>query len=181
MTNNSAQLKESIKNLSKEDLEKLVLKTAVKDKSFRDFLWVNYIDKELGEKDLYEKTLADLDVLICKRYKGFSPTIQTANMLAACSKRINEFSKISKNKTLEADLLVYILELAFSDRHDFGTCFTVFDYKVALLLKRLISLVTKKMHEDYLLDYKEKINYYLKTLHTTSDHCDFVYVMPQEL
>ncbi|MEI8204607.1 MAG: hypothetical protein WCH34_16425 [Bacteroidota bacterium] len=177
----SSEVKEKIKTLSKEELEKLVIKAATKDKGFYDFLLVNYIDKELGEKDLFQQAIDDLDVLFYKRYKGLSETLQMTNMLVACSKRINEFSDICKNKYLEADLIIYVLEIAFANTKEFGTSFTAFDYKVAMLVKRLITLVTKKMHEDYMLDYKEKINYFLKVLHQNSDHIDSIYAMPKTL
>ena len=93
-----------------------------------------------------------------------------ANMLSACIKRINEFTKISKNKALEADLLMYILEIPFSlNETMFGTCFTQYDTKVAMILKRLINVVTKKLHEDYKIEYEEKINNYLQILHRNSN------------
>ena len=177
----TADIKEKIKTLSRQDLEKLVLKAASGDKGFHDYLLVNYFDKESGEKDLYHYAINDLNLLFRKRYRGFSETLQTANMLAACTKRINEFAKVCKNKNLEADLIMCVLEIPFADTNEFGTCFTVFDHKVAMLVKRLITLVTKKMHEDYIIDYKEKINYYLKVLHRTSNHNDFVYSMPASI
>ncbi len=92
-----------ISTLPKKELEKLVLKAAQKDKSFHDYLMVNYFEKENGEQDLFDKAKADLNVLFTKRYKGYSEEQQTAGMLTACAKRIGEFSKICKNKNLEAE------------------------------------------------------------------------------
>ncbi len=171
-----------IEKLSKKELEKLVLKAASKDKSFHDYLFVNFADKDFGENDLFKEAKSDIHKLFFKSYKGYSPQLQSANMLSACIKRINEFSKICKNKNLEADLLVFVLDEAFT--HDpafFGTCFTNFDYKAGLILKRLITLVTKKLHEDYLADYKEKINIYLSRLKSTSSHLDFIYHLPEKI
>ncbi len=83
---------------------------------------------------------------------------------------------------MEADLLVYLLEVPFSHTPDlFGTCFTRFDTKVAQILKRLITLVTKKLHADYRIEYEDKINNYLKALHGTSNHLDMIYDMPQSI
>ena len=48
-----------ISSLSKKELEKLVLKAAVKDKSFHNYLLVNYFDKEYGEKDLFDQAKED--------------------------------------------------------------------------------------------------------------------------
>jgi len=171
-----------IRNLSRKDLEKLVHKAASNDKNFHDYLMVNYVDKDFGEKDLFEEAKSDIYKLFFKSYKGISPQLRSANMLSACIKRINEFSKICKNKNLEADLLVLVLDEAFSNESDFfGTCFTNFDYKVGLVLKRLITIVTKRLHEDYLADYKEKMNVYLSRLKKTSSHLDFIYNLPEKI
>ncbi len=178
----SIEVKNQIKGLSRQDLEQIVLKIAAKEQSAFDFILVNYLEKEEGEKDLFEKTKSDLDVLFYKGYKGFSEELRLANMLAACIKRINEFTKVSKNKLMEADLLIYVLDVPFSLSTDlFGTCFTQYDSKVGLIVKRLITLVTKKLHPDYLNDYKYIINGYLKVLHQTSSHNDTIYNLPKTI
>ncbi len=81
---------------------------------------------------------------------------------------------------MEADLLMYVLNEPFSlPDGSFGTCFTQFDAKVAQIVKRLITLVTKKLHEDYKIEYDAKINSYLKILHNRSGHINLVYNMPR--
>lgn len=176
------ETKEQIRQLAHEDLQDIVVKLAAKEKWAYDFIFVNYLDKELGEKDLFEETKADLESIFWKRYKGFSEQLQLANMLGACIKRINEFTKISKNSSLEAELLLFILEIPFSlPTHMLGTCFTQYDTKVAMIVKRLINVVTKKLHEDYRIEYRETINNYLQILHRTSGHIDTVYNLPNEI
>lgn len=171
-----------ISTLSKKDLEKLVLQAAAKDKSFHDYLLVNYFEKEFGEQDLFEEAKSDLDALFVKRYKGYAEEQKTANMLAACGKRITEFSKVCKNKNLEADLILYVLEIPFSmGEKSFGTCFTAFNHKTVLLVKRLMTLVESKMHEDFKIQYQSKINDYLNFLHSYSRHLDYVWVLPKSI
>ena len=178
----TTEIKEQIKNLSHKELEQIVLKLAAKEKSVCDFLLVNYLDKESGEQELFEKTKADLDILFQKGYKGFSEQLQLANMLASCIKRINVFTKVSKNKILEADLLLYVLDTPFSlSTSLLGTCFTKYDTKVAMIVKRLITLVTKNLHEDYKVEYESAINDYLTILHRTSSHIDMVYNLPKAI
>lgn len=179
MANRRTEIKEQLSALPKNDLIAIIVKLAAKRANY-DFLLVNYLDKDSGEKDLYEEARRDLDTLFRKRYKGFSEELQIANMLSACVKRINEFTEVSKNKKLEADLLLYVLEVPFSlSTNMFGTCFTQYDYKVGLLVRRLINLVTKKLHPDYLVEYKDKLNEYLTILHRTSDFNDTIYVLPK--
>ncbi len=178
----SVEIKEGIAALSKKELEKLVIKAASKDKSFYNYLFVNYFNKESGEQELHNKTKADLDTLIHKSYRGFSEELQLANMLSACVKRINEFSKVCKNKKFEVDLIMYVLEIPFSANSNYlGTCFTAFDYKVGLLVKRVITLLTKKLHPDYLIQYTQTINQYLIVLHRTSSHMNLVYSLPKTI
>jgi len=56
-----------------------------------------------------------------------------------------------------------------------------YDYKVGLLLKRLITLATKKMHPDYLVDYQEKINDFLTQLHKTSNRINTIKELPEKI
>ena len=175
----SKEEKEQIKSLPKKDLENIIIKLATKKENYH-YLLVNYLDKESGEQELFQEAKADIDKLCTKRYKGFSEQLQIANLIATCVKRISEFSKVSNKKNLEADLILYALEIPFSYHSGmFGTCFTQFDYKTGLLLKRLITIVTKKLHEDYVEDYRVIINEYLNRLHSTSDHLDSIYDLPK--
>lgn len=176
------QTKERIKRLDHKDLQDIVISLASKEKMVYNYILLNYLDKESGEQDLFEATKADLEIIFRKRHKGFSEELQIANMLGACIKRINEFTKISKNKVLEAELLLYILQVPFSlPTNMFGTCFTQYDTKVAMIVKRLITIVTKKLHEDYKIEYEDKINEYLQILHRTSNHIDKVYNLPGKI
>ncbi|MEI7594206.1 MAG: hypothetical protein WCK02_00545 [Bacteroidota bacterium] len=177
----NTEIKQQLATLSKEKLLEIVQKLATKKENF-EFLMLNYLDKENGEKDLFIKAKDDLNGLFFKRYKGFAEELQLANMLSACTKRINEFTKLSKNKKLEADLLVFVLDEAFSyNSKMYGTCFTAFDYRVGLMVKRLVTILTKKIHEDLVLDYKGKANFYLSRLHATSDFLDSIYSLPKNI
>jgi hypothetical protein len=174
-----ADFKKQIKSLSKAELESIVISVASKHKEIYDFLTVNYFDTGFGEEDLFNEAKADIQLLFTKKYKGFSEELQLANMIEACVKRINEFDKLCKRKNLCADLLMMVLDEVFVYPEElFGTCFTKFDYKAGLLLKRLITLVTTKLHPDYKPEYEKKINQYLETLHRNSGHIDFINGLP---
>jgi hypothetical protein len=173
---------DAVLKLSRTDLEKLVLLAAQKNKDFHDFLLVNYAENEGGEKELFEEAKADLETLFRKRYKGFSEELQLANMLAACHKRINEFGKICNKKDLELELILYVLNIPFSlTTNMFCTCFTQYNYRVVLLVKRAVTLLKNKLHEDYRIEFEPTINNYLTILHSTSSHLDFVNVLPKSI
>ena len=68
----TGELKELINAIPEKELQKLVLKAALKDKEFSDYLLVNYFDKEFGEKLLFDETISNINQLFNKSYKGSS-------------------------------------------------------------------------------------------------------------
>src|ERR1035437_1061151 len=179
MPRNKAILKEQINELSKKELADIVVKLAGKRYNY-EYLLVNFLDKDGGEQTLFEEARDDIDKLNQKEFKGRTIQHQLAKKLNACSKRITEFTIETKSKKLYADLILYVLELQFANSSKvFGARFSGYDYKVGLLLKRLITLVTKKLHPDYLIDYQEKINEFLTKLHRTSNRINTIKELPQ--
>lgn len=176
------ETKDQIKQLDIKSLQEIVVKLAAKDKIAFDFIKVNYLDKESGEQELFEEAKSDLTYIFMKSQKGYAPELKMAKTLAECVRRINAFGKVSTNKIMEADLLVFVLEEAFSvpDKM-FGTCFTQFDNKVASILNRLINIVTKKLHQDYLNDYQDSINNYLKRLHKNAFFVPKIRQLPESI
>ena len=179
MAKKYTEIKEPINALSKKELVEIVLKLAANKDNY-NYILVNYLDKQGGEVELLEDAKNDIDDLKYKRYKGFAEQQKLANLLSACTKRINDFTKVSKNKKLEADLILYVLQIPFSLKdHMFGTCFTAFDYKVGVLVKRLVTIITKKLEPDFILDYRNIINEYLEILHRRSNHINTIYYLPK--
>lgn len=178
---NKAILKEQLAQLSKKELAEMVLKLAGKRYNY-EYLLVNFLDTESGEQTLYEEALEDIDLLCEKDFKGSTELKKLVKKLNACVKRINEFTIETKSKKLEADLVLYVLELQFENPTKiFGARVSGYDYKVGLLLKRLISLVTKKIHPDYFIDYQDKINDMLTRLHKTSNRINTIKELPDKL
>ena len=181
MSRSKAILKEQVNELSKKELVDIVLKLAGKRYNY-EFLLVNFLDKDGGEQTLYDEAYEAIDKLSQKEYKGRTLQHQLAKRLNACTTRITEFKVETKSKKLEADLVSYVLELQFENPPSvFGARFSGYDYKVALLLKRLISIVTKKLHPDYLIDYQDKINDYLQRMHKTSNRIKTIYDLPTHI
>lgn len=181
MPRDKAILKEQLAQLSKKELAEMVLKLSAKRYNY-DFLLVNFLDTDGGEQTLFEEAKEDIDRLCQKEYKGRTTQHQLAKKLNACTKRITEFTIETKSKKLEADLILYVLELQFANpARVFGAKFSGYDYKVGLLLKKLIGLVTKKLHSDYLVDYQDKINEFLNKLHKTSDRINTIYQLPESI
>lgn len=178
---NKTLLKEQLAELSKKDLADMVLKLAAKRYNY-EFLLVNFLDRDGGEQTLFEEAKEAIDLLNKKEYKGRTVQHQMVKRLNACTKRISEFTVEAKSKKLEADLVLYVLELQFAQpKKVFGARVSGYDYKVGLLLKKLISIVTKKLHPDYLIDYQDKLNVFLEKLHHTSDRVNTIKDLPQTI
>ena len=176
------EFKQIISSLEKKELEKLVLKAASTNKAFHDYVLVNFVDSELGEQDLFDQVKQDLVQLTLKRHKGYAPELKFANYLQACNKRITEFSKVNKTKILELELIMTVLNSAFNASGcSFGTCFTKFNHQVFLLVKKAITIIEKKIHEDLRMEYVPQINAYLKRLHDSSDYLDYINDLPFKL
>lgn len=181
MVHNKALLKEQVSELSKKELVEIVIKLSAKKPNF-NFLLINYLDKNGGEQSLYDEVIEDIEVLYQKEYKGRTIQHQMVKRLKASTKKLTEFTSSVKNKKLEADLMVYLLELELSQPSKvFGARFSGYDYKVGLLLKKLISLVSKKMHPDYLIDYQDKINDFLDKIHQTSNQIQTIKDLPNAI
>lgn len=178
MSTSKALIKEQLQQFSRSELIEIVLKMASKRYNY-EFLLVNLIDPENGELTLFLEAKEDIDKLSQKFFQGRTVQHQLAKRLNAIVKRIREFTIETKSKKLEADLILYVLELQFSyPEKVFGAHFSGYDYKVALLLKKLITLITKKLHPDYLIDYQDRINSFLTQIHRTSNRINTVYDLP---
>lgn len=175
-------IKQTVARLSKNELEKLVIRVAQKYEQFHNYLLVTHADPKFGEEFLFEQAKTDLEILFRKRYKGFSEELQLANMLAASLKRINEFGKVCKNSELELRLIMEALSIPFTQSTNmFCTCFTAYNHKVYLLLRKAVTILQKKLHEDFKLEYEARLNEYLNIMHRTSGHLDYIYNLPNKV
>jgi uncharacterized membrane protein YheB (UPF0754 family) len=171
----SKGFKEQIAELSRKDLENIIIKIAGKEQSVFDYIQVNYLDKEFGEQELYEKTLDKIRATMQSGARGILQK-SLAKEISLCRKHIKEFTDISKNKVLETELVRFVVNFYFKRyKKHLGTCFTTFDSNLGSMLKRLITLVTKHLHPDLLEDYREELTAHLKAMRTSSYHLDDTY------
>jgi hypothetical protein len=158
-------VKDAIKQLSKAELEKLVLKAAVKHKSFNDFLLVNYAPEGMGEEDLYEQAVEKIDMCYSKSYLGRSYEKKQNRRLMAQVAIIAAFDKHCKQKHYTLLLLLSLVKTQLGDKAiTFGTWYQAYDNKIASLIKRINLIATKKLHPDLLRDYKADINWCISEL-----------------
>jgi len=178
----SKQFKDAIRQIPTDDLQKLVIELAGKHKEIHDIINVRFVEKEDAGDELFETTKGDIEMeMVLLRGRG--PVQKSiASSMAWCVKQINHYAKVTKNKQGEADLLQVLIQKTFDLYVDeLGTCWTVFDSKLAVTTKRFYTLVTKNLHEDLLMDYREALNRFLRLLHKNCNHLDFVFDMPEEV
>lgn len=174
-------LKAGLSQFSRKELEDMVIKLAGKRHNF-EFLLINYFDREGGEQWLFGEALDGLERIFEKEYKGRSVQHREVKRLNASAKLIKEFAVEVKNKKYEADLMLHVLqrEFAFPDEM-FGVGFSSFDYKLALWVKKLLQILTEKIHPDYLVDYQDELNRMLQKLHRRSYRINTVKLLPKEI
>lgn len=181
MPRDKVLLKEQLAQFSKQELANMLLKLANKRFNY-EFLLVNFLDKENGEKILFDEAIVDIDLLCQKEYRAATELKKQVKKLSECVKRINEFTVETKSKKLETDLVLYVLKLQFAHYPKmFGKKTSSYDYKVGLLLKRFIKLITKELHEDYFADYQDTVNDFLEKLHKTSDRINTIKLLPKHV
>ena len=130
--------------------------------------------------DELQKLVIELEMVMLR---GRGPVQKRiAASMAWCVKEINHFAKVTKNKQREADLLQFLIQKTFDSYEDeLGTCWTVFDSKLAVTTKRFYTLTTKNLHKDLFMDYRDALNRFLSLLHKNCNHLDFVFDMPNEV
>lgn len=178
----SKEFKQAIKEIPVGELQKLVMQFASKNREIYNIVNIQYVNGSDAENEFFEETK---EKIIAEIYFISDRGIIQKNVAKAITKSvgyINHFSKVTKNKVREAELLLCLLNGAFKHyANELGTCWTVFDSKLAITTNRLYNLVSKKLHKDYLIEYSEPMNRFLKILHTQSNHLDYVYNMPKSL
>lgn len=175
------EFKQQISELPQQELAKLVIRIAAKDKVFSEYIKLTYFKGEIDENEVFETYKSKIHGLILKRYKGYANEEKASHFIAACNKELMNFEKVSKNKELLVELILVVLDCAQNDfGARFGTCFTAYEYKCSLLLKKVIKIITNQMHEDMILDYKYKINTYLSRI-KTSKYLDYISALPNEI
>jgi len=177
----TSDFKKQVKELSKSDLEKIVLKFAGKDKFLWGFLQVYYLNPHSGAQELFEQTQEGLLILFEKPFKGKTEAMRRTRLITACLKYIADFTKIVKQPNLEAELIMQVLDYQFSLPSKLGSHYQTYDNRIARTVKKLIDLILKKVHEDYHIEYAARVDGYLTLLHQRIPYNIIVSGLPAKL
>lgn len=178
----SKEFKTNVQKIPTNDLQKLVLKLARSNQEVYDMINIAYLGNEEARLDFFQDRKKAIDVHLFQRSIRGPVQKSIAKAMANAVKEINYYKRITGDNTGEAELLNYLLGEIFDNfSTDLGTCWTVFDSKLGVTTKRFLNLVTKKLHEDLLLDYKGDINNYLCILHKQSNPIDTIFGLPESI
>ena len=169
-------LKEILFEQDKKVLVKLIFKQANKYPDFLSSLIMEFGDKEEYENELFDKykTLISKELIAWTRYRV--PQLHNYHIIKNTVRQLNEFCKHCKNKNMEADLLMLILDHIFENyKTQLGTIYVKFDNKTAITLQRAINLVSNKLHPDYQNEYIDKLNSMVNILKISSTSLNSVF------
>lgn len=176
-------LKPYLETLDANQKDKLLYRLLKKDQQLMDQLYYKHIAPD--ELDVrFADVESEVKGALFGVYRAKSDELALAKAIGEAKKVINRFTKVDKRPEKEVALLMIILKAVFEDVDNparLGTCWRRYDLSVAQTLKRVITLIGNKLHEDYQLDYKGKIDRYLLRIKSASGFNDFVYDLPQEL
>jgi hypothetical protein len=178
----SKDFKTAISEIPADELQKLVLQAASKSQEIYDWINIHYVDKKEAKKQLFIETKDKAlgEVYGYRDHRIIQKSL--AKAIGNAVKHINYYAKITNDFVGEAEVLNSILTFVFERfADDLGTCWTVFDSKLAVTTNRFYNLVTKKLHEDYRIEYHENLNRCLEILHAKSNHLDYIYNMPKSI
>lgn len=154
----TADFKKQVKQLSRTELETVLLKFAGRDKQLWGHLYIHYINPTFGVEELLEQTQEGLVTIFEKPYRGKTETIRRIRCITASLKYVAEFAKIVKQPELEVELLLQVVEYQLSLPSKLGTHYQSYDNKVTRLIKKIIDLLDKKVHPDYHLEFAPRVN-----------------------
>ncbi|OFX36972.1 MAG: hypothetical protein A2X08_16940 [Bacteroidetes bacterium GWA2_32_17] len=174
----SVELKNKLKELSKEELLKIINKFANKHKDISDILEHDYVHSETND-ELYEDLKDDLEFEMSNISYGRVIQKSLAKSISYCIKEINSFKRTTKSSYHEALALQFLLNLILDNySNELETCWTIFDSKVVSTSKRYFNAVLY-LHEDYHIEFINDFEKILKMVKNKCGHFDSIYCLPK--
>ena len=179
---NIKDLQPYLESLSDKQKDKLIIQLLKKDKLLMEKLYFKHMASPQEYDQLYEDFKTQIAQKFNTSYRAHSQELANAKAINEAKRVIDHFTKIDKDPIKEAEMLLMILNVVLNQSDaNLGTCWTKYDLTVTQTIRRLITVICNKIHEDHLLDFKPKVDKYLKLLKSHSNFNDFVWDLPDEL
>lgn len=177
----SPDFKKALKRLPESEKEALLLRAVRRDAElYATFRYELLADVTLAH--IQEETADRIHELFNVAVSGRLLNRSLVKALRASVQEAARARRITKNKQLEIDLLVYALRQC-TDNYSgqFDSVYDGFFNATARLAARLPAIVLKNLHEDLWVEYKAEIDDVLQTLHSRSKSRNLKFELPQKL
>ena len=176
----SSDFKKALKRLSESEKETLLLRAVRRDAElYETYRFELLADVTLGQ--IQEETADRIHELFNVAVTGRLLNRSLVKALRASVQEAARARRITKNKQLEIDLLVYILRQCIDNYSgQFDSVYEGFFNGTARLAARLPALVLKSLHEDLWLEYKGEIDEVLRELHGRSKSRHLKFELPRQ-
>ncbi len=177
----SPDFKKALKRLPESEKEALLLRAVRRDAElYETFRFELLADVTLAQ--IQEEAADRIHELFNLAVSGRLLNRSLVKALRASVQEAARARRITKNKQVEIDLLLYILRQC-TDNYSgqFDSVYDGFFNATARLAARVPALVLKALHEDLWLEYKSDIDDVLGQLHTRSKSRHLKFELPREL
>lgn len=177
----SAEFKKALLRLSDKQKEALLLRAVRRDAELYDTLCFELLPDATTET-VFEQASDRIHELFNVAVTGRLLNRSLTKALQKATKEVARARRITKDKRLEIDLNLYMLQLIFDNyTGQFESVYAGFYTATARLAARTTQLVASNLHEDLWLEYKAEVDGYLQQLHGRSKSHGLKFALPREL
>ncbi len=176
----STDFKKALKRLPESEKEALLLRAVRRDAElYETFRYELLADVTLGQvqEEAADRIHESFNVAVTGRLlnRSLVKAVRASVQEAARARRI------TKNKQLEIDLLVYIIRQCVDNYSgQFDSVYDGFYNATARLAARVPALILKSLHEDLWVEYKEEIDEILTELHGRKKSRQLKFELPRK-
>ncbi|MBJ6109763.1 hypothetical protein JAO73_12115 [Hymenobacter sp. BT523] len=175
----SAEFKKALKRLSEAEKEALLLRAVRRDAElYETFRFELLADVTLAQ--VQEETADRIHELFNVAVTGRLLNRSLVKAVRASVQEAARARRITKNKQLEIDLLLYILRQCIDNYSgQFDSVYDGFYNATARLAARVPALVLKSLHEDLWVEYKSDLDEILRDLHSRKKSHQLKFELPR--
>ncbi|UOQ96341.1 hypothetical protein MUN81_13895 [Hymenobacter sp. 5317J-9] len=176
----SADFKKALKRLSEAEKEALLLRAVRRDAElYETFRFELLADVTLAQ--VQEETADRIHELFNMAVTGRLLNRSLVKAVRASVQEAARARRITKNKQLEIDLLLYILRQCIDNYSgQFDSVYDGFYNATARLAARVPALVLKSLHEDLWVEYKSDLDEILRDLHSRKKSHQLKFELPRK-
>ncbi|SMB90955.1 hypothetical protein SAMN00120144_0609 [Hymenobacter roseosalivarius DSM 11622] len=177
----STDFKKALKQLPDKEKEALLLRAVRRDAELYETFAFELLP-DVTVEQVYEQTADRIHELFNVAVTGRLLNRSLNKALSKATKETARARRITKDKRLEIDLILYTLRLIFDNyTGQFDSPYNGFYVSTARMTTRAVQLVLINLHEDLWLEYKAELDDFLTQLHNRSKSRNLRFELPHEL